>query len=51
MKYEVVKRWVTSDRAEKDEDDIQVELEIEMHKLMELSVQKSFLGTKRLQLI
>ena len=48
MKYEVVKRWVTGDRAEKDDAEIQVELEIEMCNLMELSRQKSFPGHKAL---
>ncbi len=40
LKNEVVKRWVTGDRAEKDDAEIQVELETEMRNLMELSGQK-----------
>ncbi len=37
LKYVVVKRWVTGDRAEMDEDAIRSELETEMRELMELS--------------
>ncbi len=45
MKYEVVKRgWVTGDRAKKVKDDIQVELELEIHPLMKLSGQRKFPG-------
>ena len=39
LKYVVVKRWVTGDRAEMDEDAIRSELETEMRELMELSRQ------------
>ena len=46
--YEVVKRWVTCDRAEKDEDGIQVELELEMRQLMDLSGERKFPGHKAL---
>ena len=42
LAYEIVKRWVTGDRAEEDDVEIQVELENEMRNLMELSRQKTF---------
>jgi hypothetical protein len=42
LSYEVVKRWVTGDRAELTEDEIKAELALEATKLMELSGQKSF---------
>ncbi len=37
LQYVVVKRWVTGDRAEMDEDAIRSELETQMRELMELS--------------
>jgi hypothetical protein len=46
LKYEVVKRWVRGEMAEKDDAEIQAELETEMRNLMELSGQKKFLGHK-----
>ena len=42
LSYEVVKRWVTGDRAELTEDEIKSELALEATKLMELSGQKKF---------
>ena len=42
LSYEVVKRWVTGDRAELTEDEIKAELALEATKLMELSGQKKF---------
>ena len=42
LSYEVVKRWVTGDRAELTEDEIKAELVVEATKLMELSGQKKF---------
>ena len=46
LQYVVVKRWVTGDRAEQDEDEIQCELDVLMRELMELSGQRMFLGHK-----
>jgi hypothetical protein len=46
LKYVVVKRWVTGDRAEMDEDQIRSELEADMRHLMELSGQRKILATK-----
>ena len=48
LQYVVVKRWVTGDRAEMDEDQIRSELETEMRELMELSGQRKFPGHKTL---
>ena len=48
LAYEVVKRWVTGERAEKDDAGIQLELENEVHNLMELSRQKQFSSHKSL---
>jgi hypothetical protein len=48
LKYVVVKRWVTGDRAEMDEDQIRSELEAEMRHLMELSRQRKFYGHRTL---
>ena len=42
LSYEVVKHWVTGDRAELTEDEIKAELAAEATKLMELSGQKKF---------
>ena len=42
----VVQRWVTGDKAEKDEDEIQRELDVLMRELMELSGQRKFFGHK-----
>ena len=42
LKYEVVKRWTTGERAEKDDEVITNELSEEACKLMELSRQKKF---------
>ena len=47
--YEVIKCWVTGDRAEKDDDESQLELDILMRELMELSRQRKFLGHKALE--
>ena len=50
LKYEVVKRWVTGDRAELDDDKINSELEDLMRDCMELSCQReSFLATESIQ--
>jgi hypothetical protein len=48
LKYEFVKRWVTGEKAEKDEDDIQVELLEAICNMMELSGQRKFLLHKSL---
>ena len=48
LQYVVVKRWVTGERAEMDEDAIRSELETQMRELMELSEQRKFLGHKTL---
>ncbi len=48
LKYVVVKRWVTGERAEMDEDQIHSELEAEMRQLMELSGQRKFPGHRTL---
>ena len=40
LKYKVVKRWVTFERAEQDEDEIGTELETLMRQYMELSSQR-----------
>ena len=42
LAYEVVQRWVTGDRAELTDQEIQTQLEVEASKLMELSGQKKF---------
>ena len=42
LSYEVVPRWVTGDRAELTEQEIQTQLEVEACKLMELSRQRKF---------
>ena len=42
LAYEVVQRWVTGDRAELTDQEIQGELVVEASKLMELSGQKKF---------
>ena len=46
MKYEVVKSWVTGERAEQleDEDEIGTELETLMRQYMEHSGQRKFFG-------
>ena len=44
LKYEVVKRWVTGDRAELDDDKINSELEDLMREHMKLSGQRKFFG-------
>ena len=44
LKYEVVKRWVTGERAELDDDKINSELEDLMREHMELSCQRRFFG-------
>ncbi len=49
LKYVVIKRWVTGERAEMDEDQIRSELEAEMQHLIELSGQRTFLATKHFQ--
>ena len=49
LQYEVVKRWVTGDRAVLTEEQIDAELEDLMRKHMELSGQRKFLATKRIQ--
>ena len=49
MKYEVVKRWVTGERAEIDEDAIKTQLEDLMREYMELSCQRRILVTEHLQ--
>ena len=46
LQYEVVKRWVTGDRAELDEDKIDAELVDLMRGHMELSGQRKFFGHK-----
>ena len=48
LQYVVVKRWVTGERAEMDEDAIRSELETQMRELMELSGQRKFPGHKTL---
>ena len=48
LKYEVVKRWVTGEWAEKDEDVIKTELEVLMREYMELSGQRKYFGHKTL---
>ncbi len=48
LKYMVVKRWVTGERAKMDEERIQSELEAEMRHLMELSRKRKFFGHKTL---
>ncbi len=45
LKYMVVKRWVTGERAWPDDNQIRSELEAEMRHLMELSRQRKFLAT------
>ena len=42
LSYEVVMRWVTGDRAELTDQEIQAQLEVEACKLMELSGQRKF---------
>ena len=42
LSYEVVQRWVTGDRAELTEQEIQAQLLVEACKLMELSGQRKF---------
>ena len=49
LKYEVIKRWVRGEMAEKDDAEIQAELETEMRNLMELSGQKKFPGHRSLE--
>ena len=44
LQYEVVKRWVTGERAELDEDKIDAELVDLMREHMELSCQRKFFG-------
>ena len=46
LQYEVVKRWVTGDRAVLTEEKIDAELEDLMRKHMELSGQRKFFGHK-----
>ena len=46
LKYEVVKRWVTGERAEQDEDKTEAELEELMREYMELSGQRKVFGHK-----
>ncbi len=46
LKFVVVKRWVTGERAELDEDEIKRELEAKMLALMVLSRQTKFYGHK-----
>ena len=48
LKYVVVPRWVTGERAEKVEDKIQRELDVLMSELMVLSGQRKFFGHKPL---
>ena len=44
-------RWVTGERAEKDEDEIQSEFDFLMHEFMELSCErKVFLATNHVKL-
>ena len=45
LQYEVVKRWITGDRAVLTEEQINAELEDLMREHMELSCQNSFLVT------
>ena len=49
LKYKVVKRWVTGERAVLSEAQIKAELEELMQEHMELSSQKRFLATNPLQ--
>ena len=44
LKYEVVKRWVTGERAEQDHVVIETQLETLMREYMELSGQRMFFG-------
>ena len=46
MKYEVVKRWVTGERAEQDHVVIETQLETLIREYMELSGQRKFYGHK-----
>jgi hypothetical protein len=48
LQYVVIKRWVTGERAETDEDAIRSELETQMRELMELTGQRKFPGHKTL---
>ena len=47
LKYEVVQRWVTGERAEKDEDVITTELETLMREYVELSSQRQKITSNR----
>ena len=49
MKYEVVKHWVTGERAEKDEDVVKTELEDLMCEYMEFSGQRKVFWTEHVQ--
>ena len=44
LKYEVVKRWVTGERAEQDHVVIETQLETLMREYMELSGQRKVFG-------